>query len=285
MEYSMDTTFSQAIEQCDTVLKAAEKFNISDYPKVSIIIPTHNDAQLIAATLESVLIQDYRSFEIIIVDSSEDRTLETIKSFQSDKVRIYSVSQSRRYEMLNKGLSHAQGKYVNFLFPGDFYISKDTLKYMMTLALLNDSPHLVYCGTLLRDGKNEVKMLYRNFTIDLLKKGQQPTSLQACWFLTDCILQLNKFNSSYSLRGGFDLMCRFALNKEYRVVSAKRVFSDYDLRAVTRRMVMKHFWETFRTVLHYFGPLTAIRWFTSQNDTRRFFKLWAHSVKVAFFGR
>lgn len=280
-----EKTFAQSIEQCETMLKAGEKYSASDFPKVSIIIPTHNDAQLISVTLESVLMQNYPSFEIIIVDASEDRTLETIKNFHSDKVRIYSVSQSRRYDMLNKGLSHAHGMYVNFLFPGDFYISKETLNYMMILALENEFPQLVYCGTLLRDGKSEVKILFRKFGLDLLKRGQQPTSLQACWFRTDCIRQLNKFNSSYSLRGGYELMCRFAMRNEYRVVSANRVLTDYDLRAVTRPMMLKHFWETFRTVLHFFGPISAFRWLFIQHDMRRFLKLWLRSLKVAFLGR
>lgn len=281
----MEKSFLESIEKCDSILQSVKKYNCSDFPLVSIIIPTHNDAQLIASTLESVLFQDYPSFEIIIVDTSVDRTLETIKNFHSDKVRIYSVSQSQRYEMLNKGLSHAHGLYVNFLFPGDFYISKETLKYMMVLALENNKPQLAYCGALLRDGKTEVKTLYRKYCIDLLAKGQQPTSLQSCWFRTDCLRKLNKFNPNYSLRGGYDLMCRFALQKDYRVVSTKRVMTDYDLRAVTRRMVLKHFWETFHTVYHYFGLFATLRWLVSQNDIRRFCKLWMHSVKVAFLGR
>lgn len=281
----MDTTFSASIEKCDALLQRGETYSDSEFPMVSVIIPTYNDAQSIAATLESILIQDYPAFEVIIVDTSTDRTLETIKNFHSDKVRIYSVSQSQRYEMLNKGLSHAHGIYVNCIFPGDFYIYKGTLRYMMTLALENHRPHLVFCGTLLRDGKSEVKILSRPLNMELLKQGRQPTSLQACWFRTDCLRELNKFSPNYSLRGGFELMCRFALHRDYTVASTTRVLIDYDLRSVTRRMVMKHFWETCRTVYHYFGILATLRWFISQHDASRFCKLWMHSVKVAFLGR
>lgn len=285
MEKANKTSFLESVQSCDKVMSYKDKYPLSEFPKVSIVIPTRNDAQLIAGTLESILVQDYPSFEIIVVDSSEDRTVETIKNYHSDKIRIFSVSKCRRYEMLNKGLSQASGKYVNFLFPGDFYIYKETLKYMMLLALENKSPQMIFCGTLLRDGKSDVKILYRPFNLELLKKGQQPTSLQSCWFRKETLKELGKFNPNYSMRGGYELMCRFALKKEYRVVSANRVLIDYDLRSVTRRMVLTHFWETLRTVQHFFGFMASARWLAYQNEMRRFMKLWLHSLKVAFYGR
>src|SRR5262249_23677584 len=147
-----------------------------------------NCSQSIAATIGSVLIQDYPSFELIIIDAeSTDRTVEVIKRFRDDRILLYSVSDYQRYEMMNKGISLAQGEYINFLFPGDFYLSKFALKLMMTLALKQKKPDLIYCGTLLRDGKSEVKILCRHLDIPLLKRGQQPTSLQSCWFKTEAL--------------------------------------------------------------------------------------------------
>lgn len=269
----------------DQLTQAEDKYKPEDFPLVSIIIPTVNCSQMIALTLEGILKQDYFSYEVIIVDCSEDRTLEVVKSFRSDKIRIYSVAQSRRYEMLNKGLSQAKGFYVNFLFPGDFYIHRETLKYMMALALQNSMAHLVYCGTLLRDGKGEVKILFREFNLDLLKNGQQPTSIQSCWFRADCLKELGKFDPNYSLRGGFELLCRFYLRKQYKFASLKRVLTDYDLRLVTRSMIITHFLETMKTVYRYFGWLATLRWLIIQKEWLRFIKLWLRSLKIAFSGR
>lgn len=278
-------TFFESIQLCDQVLRAGDQYQLSDFPKISIVIPSRNEAQMISATLESILMQDYPCYEIIVVECSGDRTIETIKSFDSDKIHIYSIPHCRRYEMINKGLSQAIGVYVNFLFPGDFYISKDTLKYMMVLGLSHQQPQLVYCGTLLRDAKSDVKILYRPFSLDLLKHGQQPTSLQSCWFRRDCLKELGKFNPDYSLRGGYELMCRFALKSTYRVISGKKILIDYDLRSVTRRMVMRHFIETLRTIYRYFGFTAAVSWLFTQHEIKRFLKLWLHNLKVAFYGR
>lgn len=269
----------------DTLAHFEAKYKEAELPKISIIIPTCNNAPLISITLDSVLTQDYPSFEVIIVDSSTDRTLEIIKDYHSDKIRILSVDQCPHYEMLNKGLSQASGSYINCLFPGDFYIYRETLKYMMSLALEHNLPQLVFCGTLLRDGETEAKLLYRGLSLDLLRRGQQPTSLQACWFRTDALQQIGKFNPNYSLRGGYELLCRFCLDKNFQFASAKRVLTDYDLRSVTRQMVLTHFWETLTTIYHYFGLWDTLWWILFQKDTRRFVKLWLKSLKVAFSGR
>lgn len=272
------------IDQLSNVMR---KYQPQDYPFISIVIPTRNSAQTIGLSIDSVLRQDYPSYELIIVDSSDDRTLEIVKSFNSSKIHIYSVTQCSRYEMVNKGLSQASGEYINFLFPGDFYISYETIKQMMALALEKNKPDLVYSGTLLREGRgSEAKVLFRHLDIESLKKGLQPTSLQSCWFKTSVVRNLGKFNPRYKMRGGFDLMCRFCLDKNLHFISLKRILTDYDLRLVTREMVTDHFFETMKTIYRYFGLFTTLKWLLFyQRDSRRIVKLWLRSMRIAFSGR
>ena len=164
-----------------------EKFPSSDLPKVSVIIPTYNSSQSVVVTLDSVLEQDYPQFDVLVIDGgSSDRTLEIVNSYRSERVHIYSLPKSSRYEMINKGLAHATGSYVNILFPNDFYIHKRTLKFMMNLALEHEKPHLVYCGTLLRDGKSDVKILYRQLSLKLLKRVLPIAVIKACAVCTNC---------------------------------------------------------------------------------------------------
>ena len=263
------------------------KYNDYEFPKVSIVIPTYNCAQSITPTLDSLLDQDYPDYEVIIVDAgSTDRTLEIIKGYRHDKIRIYTVSGYQRYEMLNKGISQSSGNYLNFMFPGDFYIYRETLKYMMSLALTKNRPSLVFCGTLLRDGKSEVKILYRHLSLKLLKRGQQPTSLQSIWFSSHIFKELGKFNSAYSLRGGYEFLCRFALHKGLKAASTNWVLTDYDLRLVTRKMVICHFIETFKTMFNFFGWAATFKWLVLyQKDMKRIFNLWKRAIRSAFVGK
>jgi len=268
------------------LLQRESSYQDYQFPSLSIIIPSHNSSEKISLTIDSVLSQRYPDFEIIIVDAgSTDRTLEVVRSYRDERIHIYSVSGFERYEMLNKGVTQSEGKYVNCLFPGDFYIRQGSLLHMMELALDHQNPHLVYCGTLIRDGKSEPKILLRPFNLKFLKKGMQATSLQSCWFRTDTLRELGKFNTEYKLRGGFELMCRYCINAELREVSTSWILTDYDLRLVTRSMVIQHFLETFKTIYHYFGFFITVRWLFIQKDFSRILRIWFRGLKAAFFRR
>lgn len=279
----------QSQDQKDNLWEKLIKFegtkHHEKFPKISIIIPAYNCSQSIALTLDSVLYQDYPRLEIIVIDAgSTDRTLEIIKGYQDLRLRIYSVTGYLRYGMINRGISQASGLYVNILFPGDFYIHRRALRLMMDLAVEHEYPHLVYCGTLLRDGISEVKILFRSFTLNLLKYGQQPTSLQSCWFHQDVFKMIGKFDPTFRLRGGYDFLCRLMLNKRTRFAATSRVLTDYDLRLVTRRMVIRHFWETLKIIRKYFGWKAVLSWLIRQKDVSRFVRLWLRNLKIVFVG-
>ena len=55
-------------------------------PKISVIIPTYNQAKYIVNTLNSVLEQEYENLELIVIDGlSTDGTIEILESF-SEKI-------------------------------------------------------------------------------------------------------------------------------------------------------------------------------------------------------
>jgi glycosyltransferase involved in cell wall biosynthesis len=262
------------------------QFEDYEYPKVSIIIPTLDCDEKISLTLDSIVSQHYPDLEVFIIDAgSKDRTLEVVKSYRDNRIFPISVSEYQRYLMLNSGISHASGTYLNFLFPGDYYSNQETLKIMMNLALSHKMPHLVYCGSLIRPPSEDPRTLYRPFKFRVLARGKQPTSLQSCWFHAKTFEEVGKFNVSYQMRGGYDLMCRIAFRKDLRIASTNRVLTDYDLRQIRRRDVLTHFEETWRIVVRYFGYFRAVRWLLTQKDFTRILNLSLRNLKVAFLGR
>lgn len=266
-------------------LSFKKKYNDYEYPRVSVVIPCYNAFEKVTFTLESVLSQIYPDYEVILIDAgSDDRTLQAIHNYREERIRIYSVSAYQRYEMLNRGISLATGEYINFLFPGDYYTHVLATQLMMELAMAHNKAGLVYCGTFLRDGKKDPKLLFREISPDLLRKGQQPTSLQSCWFRRDIFKTLGKFNSNYRLRGGFEFFCRFMQHPELKHAALFRVLTDYDLRRVTRGMIFNHFFESFKTIKAYFGLWSAVRWFFLQKDLSRLLLAWFRQLKTAFFG-
>lgn len=91
---------------------------------ISIIIPAYNCGNCITGTLDSLLAQTYRNFEIIIInDGSTDHTDEVIRKYM-DQHRDVKISYKRTENAgpgtaRNHGLSMAQGDYVTFVDSDD----------------------------------------------------------------------------------------------------------------------------------------------------------------------
>lgn len=100
-------------------------------PLVSVVVPAYNHKMYVAQCLRSVLEQDYRDIELIIVDDcSTDGTAQICRKFagsQSAKARfrrIVFIQHERNtgaYGSLNDGIVEAQGRYITFLNSDDYY--------------------------------------------------------------------------------------------------------------------------------------------------------------------
>jgi glycosyltransferase involved in cell wall biosynthesis len=270
----------------ETNFNPTQEFMDYLYPRITVVIPTYNNSQNIGYTLDNVLKQSYPDLEVIIVDAgSTDRTLDIVNGYFSPKVRICSVATYQVYEMLNKGISLATGKYINFLAPGDYYLSETSLKSLTNLSLNGEKPHLMFGACLLRDGKFEPRILYRTLSLSLLQKGLQPTTIQSCLFHHELFSIIGKFRTHYKLRGEFELFCRFILYPGLRFKTTKNVLIDFDFKSVYRKNIWIHFKETFKIIRHHFGFITAFRWLFYQKDLGRMARIWARGLKRAFIGR
>ncbi len=90
-------------------------------PEVSVIIPTYNRALTIGKSIDSVLEQTYKDYEIIVVDDgSTDNTYEVLRPYW-EKIHYvfkenWGISSAR-----NLGLEIAKGRYIALLDSDDFW--------------------------------------------------------------------------------------------------------------------------------------------------------------------
>jgi len=90
--------------------------------KVSIITITYNSAETIEDTIQSVLSQDYKDVEYIIVDgASKDSTLEIIDRYKYSISKFVSERDKGIYDAMNKGVAMATGDVIGILNSDDFY--------------------------------------------------------------------------------------------------------------------------------------------------------------------
>ena len=83
-------------------------------PKISVIIPAHNEEKYIRATLHSLKGQKYQNFETIVVaNGCTDNTEALVK--KNSKVKLFSMSQANVSRARNYGADKAVGEYLLFL--------------------------------------------------------------------------------------------------------------------------------------------------------------------------
>lgn len=82
--------------------------------KVSVVLPVYNVEAFIQDTIESLLRQTFRDFELLVLDDcSTDATVEQVRAIQDDRIRlILNPRNLGRAGTDNASLAHAQGKYI-----------------------------------------------------------------------------------------------------------------------------------------------------------------------------
>lgn len=91
---------------------------------ISIIVPSWNQGKFLDSFIKSVLEQDYRPFELIIIDgASTDETVDVLKA-RSDmpELRWISEPDSGPADAVNKGLAMARGKVAGIQSVDDYYL-------------------------------------------------------------------------------------------------------------------------------------------------------------------
>jgi len=110
---------------------------MTDY-KLSVIIPTYNRVNFIAETLECILNQTLKPYEIIVVDqNSQDNTVEFLKQNYAGKIILIENKGNRAPGAgRNLGLKAATGDYIQF-FDSDDVMTKN--KFLSQVTKLADS--------------------------------------------------------------------------------------------------------------------------------------------------
>lgn len=119
---------------------------ISDFPAVSIIVPTFNKSELLKETIKSVIEQTYQNWECIIVDDdSTENNLQLVSEFSKIDKRISFFSRSDfakpkgANSCRNIGIENAKGNYLIFLDGDDVLLP---ICLAQRVKFMESNPHL-----------------------------------------------------------------------------------------------------------------------------------------------
>ena len=130
-------------------------------PEISIIIPNYNKGLFISATIESILNNSFKEWELVIVDDgSTDHSIEILERFVKQDPRIKLIKQHNQggAQARNIGLSNIQAPYFLFVDADDF-ISPFCLEVRLKKAKeFSDFDGWIFPMQPFRDGHPEEKM-------------------------------------------------------------------------------------------------------------------------------
>ncbi|SFD17650.1 glycosyltransferase family 2 protein [Algibacter pectinivorans] len=112
----------------------------------SVVIPLYNKEDYIENTLNSVLNQNYKNFEIVIInDGSTDRSIDVVKRFLDSRIKIFNQKNKGLSNARNSGIKHAKYEYIAFLDADDLWC-EDYLMCIFNLIKHQPSSEVLATG-------------------------------------------------------------------------------------------------------------------------------------------
>lgn len=183
-------------------------------PLVSVNITTFNRAQFLGRCLDSVLNQNYRNIEVVIVDdASTDNTTEVAERYrqQDDRVKYFRHAQNKGNAYArNTALSQCKGLYVAFMDDDDEWIDADKLAKQVHIFQHSNDPKLgiVCSGVKVIDASEQ----------ETIKKAVPPQNLVATLLKGNGVIHNSTVMTKRSIMeqvNGFDTKMPRGIDSEF----------------------------------------------------------------------
>jgi glycosyltransferase involved in cell wall biosynthesis len=223
--------------------------------KISIITVVKNDVQNIEKTIKSLLKQNYKNFEHIIIDGkSTDGTLSVIKKYRN--IKLVSKRDKNLWDAMNTGIKHSKGDIIGILNSNDVlykkslvivnsYFNKFKLDFLFGAVKKNE---IFY--------KFEPKKIFYRFNI-------YPSHSIGFFIKSNKQKQLGYYNTDYDICSDYDLFYRMIVHKKMKGISTKKneVLGKFDMNGLSTRV----------STLRLYYQEMKIRFFNGQNFFLLFF--------------
>ncbi|GAB4189637.1 MAG: glycosyltransferase [Coleofasciculaceae cyanobacterium] len=197
-------------------------------PLISIIIPVCNGEKTIQKTLESVLQQTFKDFEIILInDGSQDSTLDVINNIKDEKLRVFSYPNAGVSTSRNRGLALAKGEFISFLDADDLW-TPDKLETQLKALQNNSQAAVAYSwsdwidesGQFLRSGGHITvngKVFEQLLVRDFIESGSNPLIRR------QALDEVGDFEPSVTPAEDWDMWLRLAARYEFVAVPCVQI--------------------------------------------------------------
>lgn len=255
---------------------------------LSIIVPVYNVKDFLTQCLESILIQTFKDWEMILVDDgSTDGSGDICDKYATSDGRITVIHQVNQglSAARNTGIKNAKAKYLYFIDSDDELGTPTTLEDNMKIVRQNPDADFVQFPILwyydenksfydanvegVFKGEDELRRNFQNniistpawnkiFKSEVFRIAMFPVGryFEDSWFMSDIILKLNKVICTtngfykYKIRSGSITQSEFSLekSKQYIEVKVKRICEVFDQSEFS---YLESYLNLFRELLSY----------------------------------
>ena len=213
--------------------------------KVTIITVCYNAVAHIDETLRSVVMQDHRDIELIVIDGgSGDGTQQKIERYREVIAHAVSEKDSGVYDAMNKGLRLATGEVIAFVNAGDMIARRDVVSSMVK-EFGREHADLIYGDALMVDPADitKVKRFWKGgeYKRNNFRKGWMPPHL-ATYIRRSAYERFGHFRSDLKVSADYELMFRLLYKHRLPARYVPKVLVRFRLGGVSNRS-LGHIWR------------------------------------------
>ncbi len=207
-----------------------------DWPRITIVTPSYNQAQYLEETLRSILLQGYPDLEYIVIDDgSTDESISIIRKYE--RWLSYWTTQANRGgpNAINQGITHMTGELFNWINSDDLLLPGALQRVAAEHAA---QPEAVIAGEVVWFAGEREKVLHgRPRAINFVQLAciwlpdtswHQP----GVFFPSQALVSVGPLDETLDYAFDYDLLCRVCLR--HPVVLVDEVLAWYRLHPASR---------------------------------------------------
>lgn len=225
----------------------------STWPRISIVTPSLNQAKFIRETIDSVLTQEYRDLDYVVIDAgSTDGTLEVLRSYR-DRLRWLSQPDRGQADGTNKGVALTRGQIVGWLNSDDVYVP-GTLERVARVFAAQGEADVVYGEAEHVSENGRVVGLYPTAPFDYERLAGECFICQPATFVTRTAFEeVGGLDPDLHYCMDYDLWIRLGWRHRFAYLPERLARSRLHQSAKTLAQRGEAFRETIRMVYRHYG--------------------------------
>jgi len=250
-----------------------------NYPRISIVTPSYNQAPYIAMTVRSVLLQRYPNLEYIMMDgASTDGTLSELAQFEDRFAYYVSAKDKGQSDAIARGFERTTGEIMGYLNSDDL-LAPGALHFVAQFFDQNPNVDFVYSHRCTIGSDNKAIwywMLPQHKNYLMMRWDLIPQ--ETCFWRRSLFSKCGNIDPSYRFAMDYDLFVRYMLRGKFvRVNRFLGAFRQHQ-QAKTSQLLqtvgdaeMKRVWSTYGLTSGRLDPFRRDRfWFGVQRDGQQF---------------